>query len=82
MGHCRAIDLQISHYEVPPLQFSYYRKMNGVILVYDVTKRSTFDHVRYWLQNVREKADPNVQIMLLGHKTDVSRREVRYEEGH
>ena len=55
--------------------------MNGVILVFDVTKRSSFEHVRYWLQNVREKGDPNVQILLLGHKTDVTRREVRYEEG-
>ena len=46
--------------------------------MFDVTKRSSFDHIRYWLQNVREKGDPNVQILLLGHKTDVTRREVRF----
>ena len=55
--------------------------MNGAIIVYDVAKRSSFEHVRYWIQNVREKGDPSVQIMLLGHKKDVSRREVRFEEG-
>lgn len=54
--------------------------MHAAIIVYDVAKRSTFEHVRYWLQNVREKGDPNVQICLLGHKTDQSRREVLYEE--
>lgn len=54
--------------------------MHAAIIVYDVAKRSTFEHIRYWLQNVREKGDPNVQICLLGHKTDQSRREVSYEE--
>lgn len=52
--------------------------MEGAILVYDVAKRTSFDNVRYWLQNIREKGDPNVQILLLGHKNDVSRREVRF----
>jgi GTPase SAR1 family protein len=55
--------------------------MNGVILVFDVTKRTSFDHIQYWLQNIKEKSDPNIQILLLGHKSDVTRREVRYEEG-
>lgn len=53
--------------------------MNGAVLVFDVTKRSSFEHLKYWLQNIREKGDPAVQILLLGHKSDISRREVRYE---
>jgi len=53
---------------------SYYRRMNGAIIVFDVAKRSSFEHVRYWLQNIREKGDVNVQICLLGHKTDQTRR--------
>lgn len=55
--------------------------MHGVIIVFDVAKRSSFDHISYWLQNVREKADPAIHILLLGHKTDQSRREVFFEEG-
>lgn len=78
MGYCWSVDLPIIDNEVCFNSYSYYRKMNGVILVFDVTKRSSFEHIRYWLQNVREKGDPNVQIMLLGHKADVTRREVRY----
>jgi GTPase SAR1 family protein len=54
--------------------------MNGAIIVYDVAKRTTFEHVRYWLQNIREKGDANVQIFLVGHKTDQSRREVSADE--
>lgn len=53
--------------------------MNGAIIVYDVAKRTSFEHVRYWLQNIREKGDVSVQICLIGHKTDQSRREVSKE---
>jgi len=50
--------------------------VNGAFIVFDVSRRSTFDHVAYWLENLREKGDVNIQIGLLGHKTDSSRREV------
>ena len=55
--------------------------MHGAIIVYDTAKRSSFESVRYWLQNVREKGGPTVEIMLLGHKTDQTRREVTFQEG-
>lgn len=55
---------------------SHYRNVNGAFIVFDVSRRSTFDHVAYWLENLREKGDVNIQIGLLGHKTDSSRREV------
>jgi GTPase SAR1 family protein len=54
--------------------------MNGALLVFDVTRRSTFEHVSYWLENLREKGDVNIQIGLIGHKIDSSRREVSTQE--
>jgi len=44
-----------------------------------VSRRDTFEHVSYWLENLREKAAHNISIGLLGHKSDQSRREVSRE---
>ena len=49
--------------------------MDGAIIVFDVCRRATYEHVGYWLHNLREKAD-NVTVLLLGHKIDNVRREV------
>lgn len=41
------------------------------MLVYDVTKRQTFDHVARSLEELRGHADKNIVIMLVGNKTDL-----------
>ncbi|KAF3452679.1 hypothetical protein FNV43_RR03112 [Rhamnella rubrinervis] len=51
---------------------AYYRGAVGAMLVYDVTKRQTFDHVTRWLEELRAHADKNIVIMLVGNKTDLS----------
>lgn len=48
--------------------------MHGAFVVFDVSRRSTYDHVAYWLENLREKGEANLQIGLIGHKIDSSRR--------
>eukprot|EP00771_Trimastix_marina_P001525 gnl/Trimastix_PCT/2604.p1 GENE.gnl/Trimastix_PCT/2604~~gnl/Trimastix_PCT/2604.p1 ORF type:complete len:202 (-),score=19.28 gnl/Trimastix_PCT/2604:102-707(-) len=61
---------------------SYYRGSVGALLVYDTTRRQTFNHVTTWLADAREHLSPSCIIMLLGNKVDLaSRREVPYEEG-
>lgn len=50
---------------------AYYRGAVGAMLVYDVTKRQTFDHVTRWLEELRGHADKNIVIMLVGNKTDL-----------
>ncbi|KAI5059502.1 hypothetical protein GOP47_0025821 [Adiantum capillus-veneris] len=42
------------------------------MLVYDITKRQTFDHIVRWLEELRSHADNNIVIMLVGNKTDLS----------
>lgn len=60
---------------------SYYRSANGVIVVYDITKRSSFLAVSRWVEEVRRFAGPNVLIALVGNKADLeSLREVEFEE--
>lgn len=51
---------------------AYYRGAVGAMLVYDITKRQTFDHVARWLEELRSHADNNIVIMLVGNKTDLS----------
>ncbi|MQM02681.1 hypothetical protein Taro_035453 [Colocasia esculenta] len=50
---------------------AYYRGALGCILVYDVTKPKTFENVSRWLKELRDHADSNIVIMLIGNKTDL-----------
>ncbi|GAB5588664.1 Ras-related protein Rab-2A [Umbelopsis nana] len=60
---------------------SYYRGAAGALLVYDITRRETFDHLATWLEDVRKHANPNTSIMVLGNKSDLdSKRQVTREE--
>jgi len=61
---------------------SYYRGAAGALLVYDVTRRETFDHLTRWLEEARQNANSNMVVMLIGNKVDLeARRVVSYEEG-
>jgi GTPase SAR1 family protein len=62
-------------------KFRHYRRASGAIIVYDITREKTFNNVKRWLENIKEQADPDVVIMLVGNKTDLPDRVVRREEG-
>ncbi|GMI75753.1 RAB GTPase homolog A4C, SMALL MOLECULAR WEIGHT G-PROTEIN 1 [Hibiscus trionum] len=60
---------------------AYYRGAVGAMLVYDITKRQTFDHVAKWLEELRGHADKNIVVMLVGNKSDLgSLRAVSMED--
>lgn len=47
-----------------------------------VSRRETFNHLASWLEDARQHANPNMTIMLVGNKSDLShRRAVSKEEG-
>ena len=52
------------------------------MLVYDVTKKATFDNVPRWLKEMRDHANRDIALMLVGNKTDLgtAEREVTTEE--
>uniref|UniRef100_A0A672PZ81 Calcium release activated channel regulator 2A n=1 Tax=Sinocyclocheilus grahami TaxID=75366 RepID=A0A672PZ81_SINGR len=55
----------------------FFRKADGVVVVYDITNEQTFTAVRQWLASVQEGAGEDIPIMLLGNKTDLDgQREV------
>ncbi|KAG8068006.1 hypothetical protein GUJ93_ZPchr0005g14492 [Zizania palustris] len=50
---------------------AYYRGAVGALLVYDVTRRATFDSVARWLRELRDHTDPSIVCMLIGNKSDL-----------
>jgi Ras-related protein Rab-2A len=60
---------------------AYYRGATGCLLVYDISRRETFEHVTQWLQDVRNGCSSKTIIMMVGNKSDLPRRQVTYEEG-
>merc|ERR1711988_613878 len=62
---------------------AYYRGAVGALLVYDITKKATFEGVKtMWLEELRANADDNIIIMLVGNKKDLGHlRAVTTEEG-
>lgn len=60
---------------------AYYRGALGAMLVYDITKRQTFDHVARWVEELRAHADNSIVIMLVGNKADLGeQRDVPTED--
>lgn len=67
-----------------PLVSQYYRYVDGVILVYDITKRETFENVEKWLSEVRRYCNDgrNKKMLLVGNMCDKEEeRAVSSEEG-
>jgi Ras-related protein Rab-2A len=61
---------------------SYYRGACGALLVYDVTRKETFNHLQSWLEDAKANSNTAITIMLIGNKCDLdSKRQVSREEG-
>lgn len=50
---------------------AYYRGAVGALLVYDISKHQTYENVNRWLKELRDHADSNIVIMLVGNKSDL-----------
>ncbi|XP_070512677.1 ras-related protein Rab-37 isoform X4 [Cardiocondyla obscurior] len=61
---------------------AYYRDAHALLLLYDVTNKTSYDNIRAWLSEIREHANEDVVIMLLGNKSDCgTERVVKREDG-
>jgi small GTP-binding protein len=60
---------------------AYYKGSHGIVLVFDITEKSTFTNIEYWMKNISQHANTNVQIILVGNKSDLAKkRQVTAEE--
>ncbi|XP_019337722.1 EF-hand calcium-binding domain-containing protein 4B isoform X2 [Alligator mississippiensis] len=48
----------------------FFRKADGVVVMYDITAKDTFIAVKQWLVSIEEAAGENIPLLLLGNKTD------------
>lgn len=51
---------------------AYFRNAVGVLLVFDITERKSFDDLSTWLNDVHALCDPNVVVQLIGNKADMA----------
>jgi len=49
---------------------AFYRNAHAIALVYDVTDMSSFEHIKGWLDDVRRFGRDDVQLILIGNKSD------------
>ncbi len=66
--------------EYKSLTKNYFHNADGIIIVYDVSLKSSFDKVQEWVNSIYEYSEKNIQKVLVGNKIDLS-REVSTEEG-
>lgn len=61
---------------------SYYRGAHGIIVVYDVTERESFECIKQWMNEIDRYATENVNRLLVGNKCDLeAQRKVTFDEG-
>ncbi|KAK3683581.1 GTP-binding protein rab2 [Podospora appendiculata] len=51
---------------------SYFRGASGALLVFDLSRRQTFQHVTDWLNDLRQIAEPDIVVVLVGNKADLA----------
>ena len=49
----------------------YFKDTQGAILIFDLTKKSTFDKLNVWLEDLNDNAPEDVSIILVGNKMDI-----------
>ena len=60
----------------------YYTNAQGILLVYDITNRESFEKIIDWVAEIRNNTSNDVALFLVGNKTDLSNeRQISYQEG-
>ena len=61
---------------------TYYKGAKGALIVYDITRKETFDSVDRWISELLNSGDKNMTMLLIGNKCDLdNQRQVTKEQG-
>ena len=63
---------------------TYYKGSNGIILIYDITNRKSFEHIKEWIDSIKSSLDSSNEkkytIFLLGTKLDLVNKNEKLRE--
>ena len=61
---------------------AYYKGSKGAFVVYDITRKETFDSVDKWISDLKQSGDKKITILLIGNKNDLdNQRQISKEQG-
>ena len=61
---------------------AYYKGAKGALIVYDITRKNTFDNIDKWITDLKLNGDENICIIILGNKSDlIDKREINKNDG-
>ena len=61
---------------------SYFQSSHGLLVVYDITDRESFEKINFWMENIKNNAPENAKLILVGNKCDLANeRKVTIEDG-
>ena len=61
---------------------NYYKGSHGILLLYDITKQSSFDNIREWVRDIKEEVNEKAILFLIGNKIDMEdQRKIPKEKG-
>ena len=64
------------------IQASYYKGANGILVVYDITNKESFENLSSWLIEIEKNGNKNVYKFLIGNKNDLEdQRVITKEQG-
>lgn len=63
---------------------NYYKRADGILLVFDLTRKETFSNIEFWIKEMKEQMDiDKIGLVLLGNKSDlVEEKQVTPREGN
>ena len=58
------------------LSKQFYNKTQGILLIYDISNRTSFEALKNWLKDIKNNLETNPKIILVGNKMDLGKGEV------
>ena len=55
------------------ITYNYYKNADGIIVVYDINNKNTFDTLDNWVESINEICEEEVPYIIIGNKTDLER---------
>ncbi|MHA1584180.1 MAG: GTP-binding protein [Promethearchaeota archaeon] len=63
-----------------PYRKRFYQGANFAFLVFDITRKKTFDNLKTWIDDLNKSVERRVPIMIIGNKIDIEEHEISNEE--